>query len=89
MPAPEGLSGAPLMTLAGEVLGVVYGTVETASIAEWASVDEEGKRTPEVQRIVSFAVAHHTDSLLSLSGAATSGRTLREYLSSQARSEGR
>lgn len=45
-------------------------------------MDEEGKRTPEAQRIVSFAVAHHTDSLLSLSGAATSGRTLREYLSS-------
>ena len=82
MPAPEGLSGAPLMTLAWEVLGVVYGTVETATITEWASVDEEVGRTPEVQRIVSFAVAHHTDSLLALSGAATSGRTLREYLNS-------
>lgn len=82
MLAPEGLSGAPLMTLAGEVLGVVYGTVETQAITEWAMVDEQGNRTPEIQRIVSFAVAHHTDSLLALSGAATSGRTLREYLNS-------
>lgn len=80
MPAPEGLSGAPLMTLAGEVLGVVYGTNETARIDEWARVDEEGNRTPEVQRIVSFALAHQTESLLNLSGAATGGRTLRDFL---------
>ncbi len=82
MPAPEGLSGAPLMSLAWEVLGVVYGTNETTRITEWASVDEEGNRAPEVQRIVSFALAHHTDSLINLSGAATHGRPLREFLSS-------
>lgn len=82
MLAPEGLSGAPLMTPAWEIMGVVYGTIETAAIAEWASVDEQGKRTPEVQRLVSFALAHHTDSLIDLSGPATSGRTLREYLTS-------
>lgn len=80
MPAPEGLSGAPLMTLAGEVLGVVYGTIETAMIDEGASVDEEGNRTPEVQRIVSFALAHQTDSLLDLSGRSAHGRPLREFL---------
>lgn len=80
MPTPEGLSGAPLMSLAWEVLGVVYGTNETTRIAEWANVDEEGNRIPEVQRIVSFGLAHHADSLMNLSGEATHGRTLREFL---------
>lgn len=80
MPAPEELSGAPLMTPAGEVLGVVYGTIETQTITEFASVDGEGNRTPEVQRIVSFGLAHRAESLAELSGAATRGRPLREFL---------
>jgi hypothetical protein len=85
MPAPRGLSGAPVMRIhpargAKEVIGVVHGNNEVATIAEVESVDEYGNRRPEIQRITSFALAHHTDSLRNLTGKATGGQPLAEFL---------
>ena len=85
MPAPRGLSGAPVVRIhrvkgAREVIGVVHGNNEVATIAELESVDEYGNRRPEVQRITSFALAHHTDSLRNLTGKATRERPLAEFL---------
>jgi hypothetical protein len=82
MPAPEGLSGAPLVHLPSrEVVGVIYGNVDAAVIDQFAAVDEEtGERQPEIQRIVSFAVAHYTPTLLRLTGPATGGQPLHEYV---------
>lgn len=63
--APAGLSGAPLFlgeTL--DVIGVVFGNNDVAFVEEAASVDPvTGNRSPEVQRITSFGLAHHRKSL--------------------------
>ncbi len=62
---PVGLSGAPLF-LEGtlQVAGVLYGNNDVATVEESAQVDVgSGTRTPEVQRIVSFGLAHHWQSL--------------------------
>ena len=79
MPAPEGVSGSPLLH-GGErnvLLGVVYGTHEVARIESLSSVDPEtGARNPEILKIVPFALAHHTRTLRSLRGPATGGRYL-------------
>ena len=82
MPAPAGISGAPLLTLGStEVVGVVYGSSDVATVEELARVDAEtGARTPEIQRIVSFGLAHHTETLWELSSLATGGRSLSEIL---------
>ncbi|MBA3528206.1 MAG: trypsin-like peptidase domain-containing protein [Rubrobacter sp.] len=85
MPAPAGLSGGPVVRIhpirgAREVIGVVHGSNDVATIAELASVDERGERRPEVQRISSFALAHHTNTLRNLTGSATGGRSLAEFL---------
>jgi len=89
MPAPEGLSGAPVVrvpTLAipgsrPQVVGVVYGRIETGVIEEFVSIDPDtGERRPEVQRVVSFAAAHYTSTLLEASGPATFGHSLAEYI---------
>lgn len=85
MLAPAGLSGGPVVRIhrvrgAREVIGVVHGSNDVATIAELASVDERGERRPEVQRISSFALAHHTESLRNLTGKATGGRRLAEFL---------
>lgn len=82
MPAPKGLSGSPLIREGSmEVIGVVYGECETATIEEFARVDPNtGEREPEVQRLVSFCLAHYTDTLRNLRGTATEGRTLADFL---------
>ena len=85
MPAPAGLSGGPVVRIhpvrgARDVIGVVHGSNEVATIAELESVDVRGERRPEVQRISSFALAHHTESLRNLTGKATGGRSLAEFL---------
>lgn len=81
MPTPEGLSGAPLLKRnTREIIGVVYGTNDVALIERFSEVDQEGKRTPEIQRVVSFGLAHHTSNLQSLAGPATNGKTLAEYI---------
>jgi hypothetical protein len=84
MPAPRGLSGAPLIRMDSlEVIGVVYGTKDTGTVEEFSRVDEAtGERRPELQRITTFAVAHMFDSLYNLSGRATEGMPLGEYLRS-------
>jgi hypothetical protein len=87
IPAPRGLSGAPLIgsgsTGGMEVVGVVYGTKDTGTVEEFSRVDEaSGERVPELQRITTFAVAHTFDSLYNLSGRATEGMPLGEYLQS-------
>lgn len=82
MPAPAGLSGAPLYTIQGNLLaGVVYGVSEVSMIEEFSYVDPDtGERTPELQRFTSFALAHHVDSLSNLKGPATKGHPLNEIL---------
>jgi len=82
MPAPGGLSGAPVI-VAGtrEIVGVVYGVNVVAQVEELARIDPTtGQREPEVQRIVSFAAAHHVISLRGLRGTATRGRSLMELM---------
>jgi hypothetical protein len=80
MPTPEGLSGAPLIRMGSkEVVGVVYGTNEVALIKHFERVSEDGSREPEIQRVLSFGLAHSTSSLHSLSGPATEGVPLGQY----------
>jgi hypothetical protein len=82
MPAPQGLSGAPVVEVnTTHVIGVVYGTKDTGTIEEYSRVDEAtGERIPELQRITTFAVAHNVVSLKNVRGAATNGLPLAEYL---------
>ncbi len=82
MPPPAGLSGAPLIKLrTHQVVGVVYGSNDVGSIDHFASVNPEtGYVEPEVQRIVSFGLAHHTEVIWSLRGVATEHQPLIEYL---------
>ncbi len=82
MPAPRGLSGAPVIrTVSREVVGMVYGTRDTGTVEEQSRVDEEtGVRTPELQRLTTFAVSHMLSSLLQLRGGNTDDRPLGEYL---------
>lgn len=83
MPAPSGLSGAPIVKVGSrQVLGVVYGNNDVDSIEELASIDSEtGERQPEIVRRVSFGLAHNTDTLRNLRGAATQDVPLAEYIS--------
>lgn len=84
MPTPEGLSGAPLLRMGtAEVIGVIYGTSEVALIKHFEKIDNDGRREPEVQRIVTFGLAHYTTALHTLSGPATHGFPLLEYLRKQ------
>jgi S1-C subfamily serine protease len=70
MPAPAGMSGAPLFDVATPtVIGVIYG--------DW-STQTEG-RAP-----VTFARAHYSSTLLSARGPATRGLTLAEYVAAPA-----
>jgi hypothetical protein len=82
MPAPEGLSGAPLIQLGTtNVLGVVYGVNEVQRIAEFATTDPAtGSQIPEVLRIERFALAEHTESLRDLAGTATDAQPLHTVL---------
>jgi hypothetical protein len=82
MPVPGGLSGAPLMVDASLLVGgVIYGSYDVAQIEELASVDPDtNERRPEIQRIVSFGLAHSLRSLGRLAGPATGGRPLAELL---------
>jgi hypothetical protein len=81
MPTPAGLSGSPLLRRnSREIIGVVYGTNDVALIEQFSEVDQEGNRTAEIQRIVSFGLAHHTANLQTLSGPATNGKPLAEYI---------
>jgi hypothetical protein len=82
MPAPAGLSGAPLVLVGRrKLVGVVYGSHAVSQVEELARYDPEtGEKTPEVHRLLNFAVAHAPSSLHSLTGMALSGRPLSEWL---------
>jgi hypothetical protein len=82
MPTPGGLSGAPLVRVgSNKVYGVVYGTNDVHLTQQTARIDEvTGEAIPEVHRIVSFGLAHYTDSLRNLRGTATDGLPLAEFL---------
>lgn len=82
MPTPPGLSGAPLVRVGTtEVLGVIYGTNDYERTVQFAHVDEVTReRQPDIIRVVSFGLAHHTITLRRLAGIATKGRPLWEYL---------
>jgi hypothetical protein len=82
MPAPAGLSGAPLFKLNTlEVVGVVYGANETGSIVQMAEEDPEtGERTPYIERILAFGLAHQEFTLHGVQGPATGGRRLGEMV---------
>jgi hypothetical protein len=81
-PAPAGLSGAPVIELGTpRVIGVIFGNSDVATIEHFAQVDSEGNRTPELQRIVSFGLAIHTNTLLKLAGRATNSKALAEIIS--------
>lgn len=84
MPAPRGLSGAPIMRTSDRgVIGMVYGTKDTGTVEEFSRLNEEtGERTPELQRVTTFAVAHMLDSLRNLRGELTQGTSLSDYLRS-------
>ena len=81
MRAPEGLSGAPLVARGTRrLVGVIYGQNEVGTIDRFVSVDSEGKRIPEVQQVESFALAHHTSTVLKHRSEATDGVALEELL---------
>lgn len=81
MPTPAGLSGAPLLKRnTREIIGVVYGMNDVALMEHFSQIDQEGNRLPEIQRVVSFGLAHHTANLQSLAGPATNGKPLAEYI---------
>ncbi len=83
MPTPEGLSGAPLIVVGSrEIAGVIYGSNEVASIKHYGRIQADGSFEAEVQRVVTFGLAHFTATLRSLSGPATQGRVLADYLQS-------
>ena len=83
MAAPEGLSGAPLLKHGtNELLGVVYGNIDVQKITQFKKVDPDtGDEEPEIQRIISYGLAHHLDVISELSGKATNNRTIRELFS--------
>jgi hypothetical protein len=85
MPAPGGLSGAPrLKKPSHEVVGVIYGDHDVGTIDQLARIDPAtGERTPEVQRVVTFALAHFTETIKNLQGVATDSLPLAEYLKTE------
>jgi V8-like Glu-specific endopeptidase len=82
MPIPEGLSGAPLIKVGSkEVIGLIYGNNDVATIEQFARVNSQTeKREPEVQRIISFGLAHHLETLRNLRSATNLKVHLANYL---------
>ena len=78
MPAPAGLSGAPLVRAGtAEVLGVIYGSNDVATIDGYVTVDTDtGERRIEMQKVTQFGLAHWTETLWAARGPATEGHTL-------------
>jgi hypothetical protein len=83
MPAPAGLSGAPLVEIPSKrVVSIIYGRHSVESVEEFASVDTEtGERTPEVLSLEHFALAHYHEVFWNLAGTATGGDSLKEHVS--------
>lgn len=82
MLAPAGLSGGPFVKRPGtNLMGVVYGSFDSYTIAQETRIDHEtGDATPEVRRVVPFGLATYVEAFGALSGAATDGKPLRDLL---------
>ncbi|MGA2770844.1 MAG: serine protease [Bryobacteraceae bacterium] len=82
LPAPAGTSGAPIFRgQTAKLKGLVYGEVETYSITDFERVEPEtGEREPEVRKVISFAVAHRTETLMNAHAAPTGGLTVLKYV---------
>jgi hypothetical protein len=83
MPAPAGISGAPVIKRGtSEVIGVVYGTEDTGIAEEGTGIEgETGERVPRVRRWTTFTLAHELSSLQSLRGTYfTEYMTLSDYV---------
>ena len=79
MPAPAGMSGAPLFTFKS-LVGMVYGELESYTINDWLFVDERGIVQPESRKVITFALAHRVEALRAVRGAATRDRALAELM---------
>lgn len=79
---PKGMSGAPILLLGTtKIIGVIHGSNDVSVIEQTKYVDPDtGKAEPEIQRILSYGLAHHTISLKNLIGIATGGLALNKYL---------
>jgi len=69
IPFPKGLSGAPICTEQMEVIGIVYGTNDIATIEEYSESKKEDGNVElvyEKQRIQSYGLAHHTTTILNI-----------------------
>lgn len=63
---PAGLSGSPIIEYGtNRVLGILQGAVDMGITEEFASIDESGKKTPEILKIYTYGVAIDIFSLLS------------------------
>jgi hypothetical protein len=82
MRAPAGLSGAPIVEIPSRrVVGVVYGVNEVGTIEQFGRVNPDtGTREPEIVRVEGFALAHFTETLRNLTGPATDGRELADFV---------
>jgi len=80
-PAPEGLSGSPLLVPgSGAVAGVIYGNAESYTIADEREVVSGTEQlVTETRKVVQFGLAHVNPTLLDISSAATGGKTLGEW----------
>jgi hypothetical protein len=89
LPAPAGASGAPAFRgQTAKFKGLVYGEVETYSITDFERLHPEtGERESEIRKIISFAVAHRTETLMNARAAATRGLTVQEHISVAPRSD--
>lgn len=83
-PAPSGLSGAPLVVRGTrEIIGVVYGDHGSYTILEEAAIDPQtGEPRPEVRKVVSFGLAHHTQIVSAVRTGSTGDRPLLDFVSS-------
>lgn len=75
MPAPSGMSGAPLILKGNknEVAGVIFGFHDVETIDE--SIEQAS-----VKRVVSFSLAHTADTLRGIRSRATKGNPLSQFL---------
>ena len=85
MPSLAGMSGAPIVKAGSrEVIGVLYGRNDAEQMEEFGTRDPATKErlTPDIVRMTYFALAHYTDTLRNLRGAATQGQPLADFLKS-------
>lgn len=84
-PPPKGMSGAPIfLNGSTKIIGVIHGSNDISMVEQTRYVDPHtGESEPEIHRIVSYGLAHHTRSLINLQTSATSGLPLYDYVNSK------